>query len=302
MYSYPSNGFERVLPFVIGVLENHTAAPASLRDSAFEPSDRLLPNFPSAQVLVLRTTKKALHRDLQRAVNFDQSHLFKLVHDNIFGVPAPTPFALLLSDFEFDSTPADLDLLTRLSSVASAIEAPFIAAASPALFLADSWEELRSRPTPAKIFEAPHFAKWRSIREGDDARYLGLTIPPTSPSTFPLDTVPEPDQFARLGFISNYPASVCHFEHSNLALRLAISRVAQYAKAFACDNRFHSHLQCVEALNHWIARYVSDSGPLTSAHVSLSGNRAIIRALPAGPLSEGLQVAPRAILTLPQFD
>ena len=136
--------------------------------SKTETSERL-------QIKVLNATKREIYRDLVRASEFDQSAIFKLVHDNVFGVHEPSPFALLVTDWELDSTPADVELMEKMSQVAAAIHAPFVSAVGPAFFLADNFEELAKRPHPWKIFENPHYAKWRSFRKSEDARYVGLT-------------------------------------------------------------------------------------------------------------------------------
>jgi type VI secretion system protein ImpC len=41
----------------------------------------------------------------------------------------------------------------------------------------DSWSELSNPRDLTKIFQTPEYAAWRSLRESDDARYLGLAMP-----------------------------------------------------------------------------------------------------------------------------
>ena len=54
---------------------------------------------------------------------------------------------------------------------------PFIAAADKSFFGIDSWEALPNLKDLHSIFEMPQYAKWRSFRESEDARYVGLTLP-----------------------------------------------------------------------------------------------------------------------------
>jgi type VI secretion system protein ImpC len=57
----------------------------------------------------------------------------------------------------------------------------------------DSWQELANPRDLAKIFAAPDYAAWRSLRESDDAKYVGLAMPrflarlPYGAKTNPVD-------------------------------------------------------------------------------------------------------------------
>ena len=44
------------------------------------------------KIRVLNTSKRDLARDLQRAVEFDQSQLFKKIYENEFGTPGGEPY------------------------------------------------------------------------------------------------------------------------------------------------------------------------------------------------------------------
>ncbi|HET9319819.1 MAG TPA: type VI secretion system contractile sheath large subunit, partial [Bryobacteraceae bacterium] len=90
------------------------------------------------KIKILNCGKRELLRDLQRAPEFDQSALFKKVYEEEFGVFGGAPFGALLGDYEFSKGPEDLELLEKISNVASAAHAPFIAASSPELFNMES--------------------------------------------------------------------------------------------------------------------------------------------------------------------
>lgn len=68
-------------------------------------------------------------------------------------------------------------LLSSMAKIAAAAHAPFISAADPAVMLMDSWQELANPRDLTKIFQTPEHAAWRSFRDSDDARYVGLTMP-----------------------------------------------------------------------------------------------------------------------------
>ena len=131
------------------------------------------------KIRVLNVSKKELLKDLERAAEFDQSALFKKVYEEEYGTFGGHPFGAMIGDYEFTNHPQDMSLLEKISGVAAAANAPFISAASPQLFGWDSYTELTEVRDLAKIFDRTEFAKWRSFRESEDSRYVGLTLPRT---------------------------------------------------------------------------------------------------------------------------
>src|SRR5580704_7997800 len=135
-----------------------------------ETSDKL-------KIKILNTSKKDLLRDLQRASEFDQSALFKKVYEEEYGVFGGAPFAALVGDYEFGRGPEDIELLEKVAQVASAAHAPFLSAAGPDMLNMESFTALDAPRDMAKIFDSSEFAKWKSFRQSEDSRYVGLTLP-----------------------------------------------------------------------------------------------------------------------------
>ncbi len=94
------------------------------------------------KIKVLNVSKKELFKDLDKAVEFDQSQLFKKMYETEFGSPGGEPYATLIGDFEFTGHPQDIEMLEKISNVSAAAFCPFVSAADPALFGFDSWTEL----------------------------------------------------------------------------------------------------------------------------------------------------------------
>ncbi len=132
---------------------------------------------PSLKLRVLNISKGELAKDLEKAVEFDQSALFKKIYEEEYGTFGGAPYGLLIGDFQFGRHPQDMQLLEKISNVAAAAHAPFIAAASPMLFGLDSFTKLPDPRDLAKIFETTEMAKWRSFRNSEDSRYVGLCLP-----------------------------------------------------------------------------------------------------------------------------
>jgi type VI secretion system protein ImpC len=129
------------------------------------------------KIKVLNVSKKELLKDLQRAPEFDQSALFKKVYEEEYGVFGGTPFGALVGDYEFGKGGQDIELLEKLSQVAAAAHAPFIANASTDMFNLESYTQLDAPRDMAKIFDTTEYAKWKSFRQSDDSRYVALTLP-----------------------------------------------------------------------------------------------------------------------------
>ena len=145
------------------------------------------------KIKVFNCTKKDLLRDLQRSAEFDQSAMFKKVYEEEFGVFGGHPFGALVGDYEFGKSPEDMELIEKVSQVAAAAHAPFIASATSTLFNLDSFTELSAPRDLAKIFETTDYAKWKSFRNSEDSRYVALTLPhilmrePWGKETRPVD-------------------------------------------------------------------------------------------------------------------
>lgn len=135
-----------------------------------ETSDQL-------KIKVLNVNKRDLLRDLQRAPEFDQSALFKKVYEEEFGIFGGAPFGSLIGDYEFGKGPEDIELLERISQTAASAHAPFLSAASPEFFNIESYAHLDAPRDLGKVFDTTEYAKWKSFRQSEDSRYVGLTCP-----------------------------------------------------------------------------------------------------------------------------
>ena len=131
------------------------------------------------KIKVMNINKKDLGKTLKRykGTAWDQSPLFKRMYEEEFGQFGGEPFGCLVGDYFFDQSAPDVELLGEMAKVAAAAHAPFIAGASPNVMQMDSWQELSNPRDLTKIFTTPEYAAWRSLRESEDSRYLGLAMP-----------------------------------------------------------------------------------------------------------------------------
>jgi type VI secretion system protein ImpC len=151
-------------------------------EGAWRGLHHLVNNTETDEMLRIRfmnISKQDLGKTLKRykGTAWDQSPLFKRVYEDEYGQFGGMPYGCLVGDYYFDQSPPDVELLGEMAKVSAAAHTPFIAAASPTVMQMDSWQELANPRDLTKIFTTPEYAAWRSLRESDDARYIGLTMP-----------------------------------------------------------------------------------------------------------------------------
>jgi len=142
-------------------------------------------HVPDMRIRMLNASLKDVDRDFQRAIEFDQSHLFRQIYTQEFGMPGGTPFGMVVADYEFQPWPSDefphdgLNVISALAAVGAASFCPIVTGASAKFFELDSFDTL-SRANLENVFDPnrnPQYIKWRSFRESEDARFLALTVP-----------------------------------------------------------------------------------------------------------------------------
>jgi type VI secretion system protein ImpC len=147
------------------------------------------------KIRVMNISKKDLHKTLKKykGTAWDQSPIFKKMYEEEYGQFGGEPFGCLVGDYYFDHSPPDVELLGEIAKVGASAHCPFITAAAPSVMQMESWRELANPRDLTKIFQTPEYAAWRSLRESDDARYIGLAMPrflarlPYGAKTSPVD-------------------------------------------------------------------------------------------------------------------
>jgi type VI secretion system protein ImpC len=129
------------------------------------------------KIKVLNVSKKDLLKDMERASEFDQSALFKKIYTEEYDMFGGHPFSAVIGDYEFGRHPQDMALLERVAEVSAAAHAPFISAATSQMFGLESFTDIGKPRDLAKIFDTVEYAKWKSFRESEDSRYVGLCLP-----------------------------------------------------------------------------------------------------------------------------
>ncbi len=131
----------------------------------------------SLKIKMLNISKRELFKDLDKAVEFDQSQIFKKIYESEFGTAGGEPYGALIGDYQITNHPEDVELITNMSHVAAGAFAPFIVAAGPEMFGFNDFTELSKPRDLEKIFESQEYIKWRSFRESEDSRFVTMVMP-----------------------------------------------------------------------------------------------------------------------------
>src|SRR5579863_3213255 len=167
-------------------------------ESAWRGLHYLVTNTETDEMLKIRVmniSKRELATTLKKfkGTAWDQSPIFKKVYEEEYGQFGGAPYGCLVGDYYFDHTPPDFELLSGMAQIAASAHAPFISAADPAVMRMESWQELANPRDLTKIFQTPEYAAWRSLRDSEDSRYVGLAMPrflaryPYGAKTSPVD-------------------------------------------------------------------------------------------------------------------
>lgn len=151
-------------------------------ESAWRGLHHLVNNTETDETLKIRVmpiSKKDLHKTLRKfkGAAWDQSPIFKKLYEEEFGQFGGEPYGCLVGDYHFNQSGPDVELLGEIAKVAAAAHAPFITGADPSLMQFDSWQELANPRDLTKIVSTPEYAAWNSLRNSEDSKYLGLTMP-----------------------------------------------------------------------------------------------------------------------------
>ncbi|CAM5774262.1 type VI secretion protein EvpB [Labrys miyagiensis] len=151
-------------------------------ESAWRGLNYLVFNSETDTTLKIRfmnVSKEELYREFKvyPGARWDQSPIFKKLYEAEYGQLGGDPYGCIVGDYYFDHSPPDVQLLRDISKISAAAHAPFFAAANPALFGMDSWNELSNPRDIGKIFDTPDYAAFRSLRDQPDSRYVGLCMP-----------------------------------------------------------------------------------------------------------------------------
>lgn len=126
---------------------------------------------------ILSMTKEELSRDFDESPDLSTSGLYQHLYRSTFGAFGGMPYAVVTTTFDVDASAEDLRLLGALTAIGALAHAPILSNASARFLGLNTFGELPREKDLSSVFEEPSYARWVSLRERDDARYLGLCLP-----------------------------------------------------------------------------------------------------------------------------
>ncbi|OUG39122.1 EvpB/family type VI secretion protein, partial [Klebsiella michiganensis] len=146
----------------------------------------------NVKIEILDLSKDELRQDFEDSPEIIQSGLYRQTYTMEYDTPGGEPIAAVISAYEFDASAQDVALMRNISKVSAAAHMPFIGSAGPAFFLKENMEQVAAIKDIGSYFDRAEYIKWKSFRETDDSRYLGLVMPrvlgrlPYGPDTVPV--------------------------------------------------------------------------------------------------------------------
>ena len=144
--------------------------------SGIEPGRRI-------KVRLLPISWVELCRDLERALEFDQSVTFRRIYEDEFGMPGGEPYGLMIIDRAVrhragpGATTDDVGALMQLSAVAAAAFMPVVLSLDPRTLEVDEFSDLEGvRDVTAPLRGTEH-VRWRGLAGRADMRFVAVTLP-----------------------------------------------------------------------------------------------------------------------------
>ncbi|MBC8946399.1 MULTISPECIES: type VI secretion system contractile sheath large subunit [Xenorhabdus] len=185
------------------------------------------------KINVIHATKDELLEDFEFSPEIIQSGFYKHVYSAGYGQFGGEPVAAVVGNYAFSNTTPDIKLMQYVSSVGAMAHAPFLSSVSPEFFGVNSFTDLPAIKDLKSVFEGPSHTKWRSLRESEDSRYLGLTAPRFL-LRLPYSTVENP--IKNFNYQENVSRDHEHYLWGNTAYLLASCLTDSFAKYRWCPN------------------------------------------------------------------
>ncbi|CAK7051982.1 type VI secretion system contractile sheath large subunit [Saezia sanguinis] len=185
------------------------------------------------KIEILHVTKEEMLDDFESAGDITQSGMYSHVYTSGYGQFGGEPTGLVVNNYTFGPSSPDIKLLRYMSQVGAIAHAPFLAAAGAEMLGVKSYTELPNLKEIHDIFEGPRYAKWRSLRETEDSRYLGLTMPRFLLRS-PYDPLENPVR--SFSYVEKVDGSHENYLWGNTAFMLASRITDSFAKYRWCPN------------------------------------------------------------------
>ena len=134
------------------------------------------------KIEVLDTSKGELFEDLDEAYKEGgyekNSALWDHVYYDAYDKVGGHPYSTIISDFHFNNKMQDIQLLQHLSVLGEVAQLPFVGNANAEFFgEKDFGAVMNNRHLTDQVLEGNEYMAWRSFREDERSKFVGLTLP-----------------------------------------------------------------------------------------------------------------------------
>lgn len=136
------------------------------------------------KIRLLNISWNEIKKDLSKAIEFDQSQIFKKIYEGEIDQPGGEPFGLIVGDYYLNyslgargSFNDDVETLKNLTQVSAAAFSPLVTSIDASFFGLDCFEELYNLSLYKEFLTSADNRLWSDFRKDEDSRFLGLIIP-----------------------------------------------------------------------------------------------------------------------------
>lgn len=87
-----------------------------------------------------------------------------------------TPLSLMIGDYEFNSSPEDVELLWDIARISSGINVPFISSVEPEFFGVQTAGEISRLPLLSGYMQKQEYTQWNEFRGDEESQYIAIVL------------------------------------------------------------------------------------------------------------------------------
>ena len=129
------------------------------------------------KIVLSDITKEEALEDFDSNLDITQSVMYKQIYSQEYGQFGGEPIGAIIGDYELDKTNTDMTFLHKMSSIAAMSHSPCLTSLSSKFFGLENYAELENIKDMKSMLEGPQYTRWRTFRENEDAKYVGLLAP-----------------------------------------------------------------------------------------------------------------------------
>lgn len=139
-------------------------------------------NDHDIHIKLFNMSAKALAKDMEHAVDFDQSALFRKMYSEEFDQAGGQPYGLVIADYYFSHKPQkdipdSISVLAELAKIGASAFCPIITSINASFFGIDNFSEIQVPFKISDLLQQSEYTRWKQLRDYEETRYLGFTLP-----------------------------------------------------------------------------------------------------------------------------